>query len=129
MSEAFLMGQGGGGVKNPVKSISYTGAYANATYFTEAGCRTGFNENGDVFIAIQGGTHTSYENIMFSPLSLPTGITMLTLQTYTNAANPTGTYYACILTGVTQPININIDFASINSTYDWAIANVTVTLA
>lgn len=129
MGTAFLMGQGGGGVTNPVKSISYTGTYATATYFTEHGCRTGFNENGDVFITIQGGTSTTYENILFSPLSLPDGIIMLTPQSYTHASNPAGTYYTCVLAGVTKPININIDFASRDSTYDYVKANVTVTLA
>ena len=117
------------GIPNLCGALTFTGTYASATYFTELGCRMGCNSSGEVFLIVQGGTGSAYENVIFALTSAPGEITMAQTPLYTNASNATGVHYGCVLTGVTQKINIAINFDTINSSYDYVRANLTVTYA
>ena len=107
--------------------LSFTGTYANATYFTESGCSLDVEkESGRAFLTIQGGTSSGYENILFSLASAPDGVKMLTTQQYTHASNNVGNYYTCVLTGVDRRINVFVDLNAVNATYDSVTASITV---
>lgn len=110
-------------------SLTFGGSYASATYFTESGCRMGFNTNGEVIVVIQGGTSTSYENVIFTLASAPSGITLETGGTTFDTGDPAGNYFVGILKGVTKKINVSVNFAAVNATYDWVEARLTVTYA
>lgn len=124
MAKAFLMNQTG--VFNPVNSITYTGTYATSTYFTQAGCRTGFNENGELFITIQGGTSASYENVQFAAGTLGSGIALVGQGSFSYASQTVQQYYTAIFSGVTKRVDISINFSAINATLDYVTATVSI---
>lgn len=117
------------GILNLCGTLTFTGTYASPTYFTESGCRMGCNSSGEVFLIVQGGTGSAYENVIFNLAAAPSGITMAQTPLYTNASNPIGVHYGCVLIGVTAKINIAVNFDTINSSYDYVRANLTVTYA
>jgi hypothetical protein len=133
MGNAFLMNQSSNptseGITELIGSLSYSGTYANSTYYRVADCRMGFNTSGEVFITIRGGTSTSYENVYFTLVSIPigSGITLVGQGSYRYASETAGQYYTAILAGVTQKINVAINFSTRNGTYDWVRADMTVT--
>lgn len=117
------------GIPNLCGTLSFTGTYASPTYFTESGCRMGCNSNGEVFLIVQGGTGSAYENVIFNLAAAPAGIAIAQTPLYTNASNTVGVHYGCVLTGVSAKIDIAVNFDSINSSYDYVRANLTVTYA
>jgi hypothetical protein len=117
------------GIPNLCGTLTFTGTYASAPYFTESGSRMGCNDRGDVFLIVQGGTSASYENVVFVLTSAPAEISLEQTPVYTHASNSAGVHYGCVLTGVTQKINIAVNLDTINSSYDYVRANLTVTYA
>lgn len=116
------------GAPNLCGDLTFGGTYASATYFTEAGCSMGYNDKGEVFVIIQGGTSSSYENIVFYLGSAPQGVTLASTSPYGGVnGTPLQTHYGCKLQGVAQKVNIAINFDSVNSSYDYVRANMTVT--
>ena len=82
-----------------------------------------------MFVVIQGGNSTGYENVIFNLNSAPEGIALAQTPLYTHASNAVGVHYGCVLTGVTQPIDIVVNFDNVDATYDYVRANLTVTYA
>ncbi len=116
-------------ISNLAGTLSFSGTYASSTYYNESGCRMGCNNNNEVFLIIQGGTSTAYENVIFTLSTAPEGIALAQTPSYTHASNPVGVHYGCVLTGVTKKIDIAVNFDNINSSYDYVRANLTVTYA
>lgn len=111
-------------------TLSFSGTYATATYYTAAGCSIGCNSAGEVFVIVRGGTSTSYENIIFALASAPSGVTLKqSTATYTHASNNTQNHFGCVLAGVAQKVNVAIALDVINATYDSVRAYMTVTNA
>ena len=110
-------------------TLTFSGSYANSTYFTEAGCSLAIDkQKGMAFITVQSGTNTSYENIVFSGSHvLPTGVTALASEPYGYSHNTTKLYYTKILTGITGKINVAVALNS--TTTNSIIATLTVTYA
>jgi len=116
------------GPPNLCGTLTFSGPYASATYFTEAGCSMGYNDKGEVFVIVQGGTSNAYENIMFYLGSAPQGVTLASTSPYGGVnGTPLQTHYGCKLQGVAQKVNIDINFDTVNSSYDYVRANMTVT--
>lgn len=112
-------------------TLTFSGTYATSTYYTAAGCYlTVDKDTGRAFVTIQGGTSTTYENIVFTSSSLPSGVTL-----YAPPAAAHGTagsaqqYYTCMLTGITGKINVAVAMGSRNSSYDYVQCALTVTYA
>lgn len=112
-----------------VGTLTITGTYASSTYYTAAECRMGCNKNGDLFITIQGGTSASYENVYFTSVSVPSGVSFVGQPNYQYTSGAVGQYYTAIFTGVTAKVNVSINLSAVNSTYDYVQADVTITLA
>lgn len=110
-------------------TLTFSGTYATSTYFTQAGCYMASTANGQVIVVIQSGTSASYENVLFTIASQPASIGILTNTATPYASNATQQYFCCILTNVTQKINVAVDFNTINATYDYVNANLTITYA
>ena len=112
-------------------TLTFSGSYSSATYYTEAGCSLAVDkQKGMAFVTIQGGTSSSYENIYFTGHTLPTGVTALTTQDYGGSTSgSTQRYYTQVLTGITGKINVAVDFSSRSSSYDYIQAALTVTYA
>ena len=109
-------------------TLTFSGSYANSTYYTQAGCSLGVDKTlGYAYVTIQGGTSTSYENVYFTAASLPSGVSLLAYQQYSGASGTTKTYYTCVLTGITGKINVSVNLNSTNSSYDYVQAALTVT--
>ncbi len=110
-------------------TLSFSGTYATSTYFTQADCTWACNSNGEIILIIRGGTSTAYENIIFTLVSAPTGVAIKTGSSSWDTSNPTQQYYGCVLTGVTQKVNIAVNLSAVNSTYDYVQCALTVTAA
>lgn len=111
-------------------NLTFSGTYANSTYFTEAGCSLGVDKSlGYAYVTIQGGTSTSYENVYFTAASLPSRVSLLTYQQNFGTGGTASTHYTCVLTGITGKINVVVDFNNRNGTYDYVQAALTVTYA
>lgn len=126
-----------GAVKEPwAGELTFSGSYASSTYYTEAGCSLAVDENkGMAFVTIQSGTSSSYENIYFTAVSLPDGVTMLTPPGGTTGAGfgtggATQSYFTAVLTGITGKINVAVNLSTLASTsYDAVRCDLTVTYA
>lgn len=116
---------------NWANSLTFSGSYASATYYTEAGCSLVVDRfSRRAFLTIQSGTATGYENIYFnsSYMTLPSGVTFLPTQTYGGPTSGSAqTYFTAIFTGITGPINVTVDLAYINSSYDYVRPTITMT--
>ena len=117
-------------------NLTFSGTYANSTYYTAAGCFLDVNKDtGRAFITIQGGTSTTYENVYFTASSLPSGVTLLTPPGGTNGAGfgTGGTakrYFTAVLTGVTGKINVAVTMSTLsNTSYDAVNCALKVTYA
>jgi hypothetical protein len=117
-------------------NLTFSGTYANATYYTAAGSFLDVNKDtGRAFITIQGGTSTTYENVYFTASSLPSGVTLLTPPGGTNGAGfgTGGTakrYFTAVLTGVTGKINVAVTMSTLsNTSYDAVNCALKVTYA
>lgn len=109
-------------------SIAPTGTYATSTYYnTTYGVKIGYVANGDILLSMQGGTTTSYENLHFTLTSAPTGVTLTASSSSWDTNNPAGQLYVCVLSGIAAQVEIDIEMASYNSTYDYTTCAITVT--
>lgn len=98
-------------------SLTFTGTYANATYFTESGCSLAVDPvKGMAFVTIQGGSSTTYENILFNTVKVPEGVTFLQTQSST-ATGTVGRYYVAAFTGITGKINVVAEITGASGTY------------
>ena len=113
-------------------SLSFTGTYANSTYFTSSGCYIASNiKDNTLLIIIKGGSSLDYENVVFSLASAPSGVGLITSSAagWGAAVVSAGQYYCAILTGVTQKLNISCDFNAIDATNDYVVCAITATSA
>lgn len=129
---ATKIGQIRGGWLEPLvqngDSIEPTGTYATSTYYnTTYGVKIGYVANGDILLSMQGGTTTSYENLHFTLTSAPTGVTLTASSSSWDTSNPAGQLYVCVLSGIAAQVEIDIEMASYNSTYDYTTCAITVT--
>lgn len=112
--------------------LTFSGSYASATYFTEAGCYLAVDkQKGMAFVTIQAANNTSYEHISFGSVNVPSGVQHLQNQTTYNA-NTSGwgsCYYTAAFTGINGKINVDVNFNSINATYDYVEVWLTITYA
>jgi hypothetical protein len=110
-----------------------TGTYATATYYNVSyGVKLGYMADGDILLSMRSGSSTSYEYLYFNLASAPPTLTLTAANSfvatsYTSAAP--GDIYACVLSGVTKPVNIEIAMTVQNATYDWVRCDITVTEA
>lgn len=114
-----------------VGELTFSGSKLNSECYTEAGCSLAADPiRGMVFLTIQSGTSTSYENIYFLNVTVPDGVTFLTTQKY---GGPTGgtaqKYFTAAFTGVTGKVNVNVELSTTNTSYDYVQANVVMTYA
>ena len=116
-------------------SLTFSGDYANSNYYTQAGCYLSVDKDqGLAFVVIQGGTSTAAEKVNFSTsgsskMSLPSGVTYLTTVANTSSNITTQLYYTAAFSGITGKINVNVDFYSIDTSYDYVNAVITMTYA
>ena len=115
------------GMPNLCGTLTVGGTYVNN--INQSGSKMGNNENGDVFLIMQGGTNANFENIAFFLQSAPSGIALATTSTATHAGNTVGCHFGCVLTGVTQKINIYADAYQTNATYDYIAVRLVVSYA
>ena len=116
-------------ILNLLGTLTFSGTYATSTYYTAADCTWACNSKGEIVIIIRGGTSTSYENVIFTLASAPTGVDLKTGSSSWGATNPAQQHYGCVLTGVTAKVNIAINLSAVNSTYDYVQCDLTVTAA
>lgn len=118
------------GVGYFINSLTFSGTYANSTYFTEANCSCFRDAAGRIALVMQGGITASYENLRFT-LNDSTGLGIVldgqSVYNYTSAS--TGQYYVAVLTGIIAPVNISVNLSSISSTYDYVTCEINITLA
>lgn len=116
-------------------SLTFSGTYASATYYTAAGCSLVVDKSsGMAFLTIQGGTSNSYENIYYDSsttyMKLPAGVTFLPTQTYGGGTSgATQRYYTAVFTGITGKINVAVDLGNYNGSYDYVRPTITMTYA
>lgn len=113
--------------------LTISGTYATSTYYTAGGCSLAVDkQKGMAFLTIQGGTTTSYENIYYNAdyITLPDGVTFLTTQKYGGSTSGSSkSYFTAAFTGITGKINVSVDLAYYNSSYDYVRPTITVTYA
>lgn len=113
--------------------LTFSGTYATSTYYTAGGCSLAIDkQKGMAFLTIQGGTTSSYENIYYNAdyITLPDGVTFLPTQTYGGSTSgTTSRYFTAAFTGITGKINVSVDLAYYNSSYDYVRPTITMTYA
>lgn len=117
-------------------TLTFSGTYATSTYYTAAGCSLAVDkQKGMAFITVQGGTSSSHENVYFTAVSLPEGVTMLTPPGASTGegfgtGGATKSYFTAVLTGITGKINVAVAMGTLASTsYDAVRCDLTVTYA
>lgn len=117
------------GVTDLVGTLSFSGTYATSVYYTAAGCRMGFNAAlGELYILIQGGTSSSYENIYYVVNSLPSGVSLVAQSPFRySSAAPQLYRYAAVLSGVTGKLDVSCNLNAINATDDYVQCAITAT--
>jgi hypothetical protein len=110
--------------------LSFTGQYANSTYFTIEGCSLVVDkQTGTAFVTVQGANSTSYENIYFNEHTLPEGVEALPMQIPAGNDGEKLKYHTQVLTGIKSKINVLGVMEVINGTDDYAQVSLTVTYA
>lgn len=113
------------GLINPVSSFSITGTYATSTYYDSTKSGYAITPEGDIIIYIKTAS-TAYEHIYYYAGSVASGITLEESISSWDTADPVA-IYACRLKGITSQISITVNLDTINSSYDYVRANLTVT--
>lgn len=110
-------------------SIVPTGTYATSTYYNvDFGVKIGYCPNGDIILAMKGGTSTSYENIVFLLGSAPDGVSIVTTSsTSYDTANSAGGLYCCVIKGLTVPSTIAVEYSERNTSYDYISFKIIIT--
>lgn len=112
------------------EAITPSGSYATSVYYDLAfGVKVGYMNNGDIIIAMQAGSSTSYETNYFNLASAPAGVT-ITEQHTTSSSYVTGSaglIYACIISGLTVPCTLSVAMDAVSSTYDYKQIDLTLT--
>lgn len=118
------------GVEYYITSLTFSGTYATATYFTQADCSCFRDAAGRIALVMKGGTSTSYENLYFTLTdSSGLGVTLAGQSVYSYASASAGQYYVSVLTGITKPVKIAVAMDARNATSDYVTCAITVTLA
>lgn len=117
-----------GGPAALVKSLSFTGAYATSTYFTESTSAVFGATDGRLALIMENGSSTAYENLHFTLASGSLG-TLDGQSTYRYTSGSTGTYYAAILSGISAPVNLTVTMGSVNRSYDYVNCEIMVSAA
>lgn len=111
-------------------SVTPSGTYATSTYYnTTFGVKVGYVQGGNIIIAMQAGTSTSYETLYFNLSSAPAGVTITEAHTTSSSyvTGSAGLVYACIISGLSVSAALAISMNTINSTYDYAQVDITLT--
>lgn len=117
-----------GGPAALVKSLTFTGTYANSTYFTEATSAVFGCQDGRLALIMENGTSTTYENLYFTMATGSKG-TLVGQSTYRYSGAKVGTYYVAILSGITSAVDITVDMSTRNSSYDYVECEIMVSAA
>lgn len=113
-----------------VGDFTISGQHATTTYFTEAGCSLAVDPiRGMAFVTMQSGTNTSYENILFTLVSAPDGVTFLDGPSTHATGGTKQRYFTAALTGVTGKVNVAVELNGLVSGGDYVTAKLTVTYA
>lgn len=112
-------------------TLTFSGTYASSTYYTSGSSFLSVDKDtGRAFVTIRSGTSTSYENIVFSAASLPSGVSLLAPPAANHGTSGTAqSYFTCCLSGITGKINVAVALNTRNRTYDYVQAALTVTYA
>ncbi len=112
------------------ENVLITGTYATSTYYNTAwGCKVGYLPNGNIMLSMMSGTSTSYEYLQFDIAS--SSAVNFTLATHDVASGGqtggnTEMIYACVLEGITEPVEISIIMDTRNATYDYVQCDIDV---
>ena len=118
------------GVEYYITSLTFSGTYATATYFTQADCSCFRDAAGRIALVMKGGTTTTYENLYFTLTdSSGLGVTLAGQSVYNYSSASAGQYHVAVLSGITKPVKLAVAMDSRNSTSDYVTCAITVTLA
>ena len=110
-----------------VNSITTSGTYDSANYHGDYWAA--IDSNGNLLLAVIGGTSSNYESIYFTAASLPSGASLLQQSYYGGTSMTVSMAYVGIFTGLTSDVDIKLDFNAANSSYDYITCAVTITAA
>lgn len=110
-------------VHNPVKSVTVTGTYSQ--YASNYGAA--ITEDGKVVIYTKFTYNTDYEDVCFVDNGMAGDLVYITY--YANSSGSTGYYYFAVFEGVTEDIDVTLDFSSRNSSDDYVTCNISSTTA
>lgn len=110
-------------VHNPVKSVTVTGTYSQ--YASNYGAAV--TEDGKVVIYTKFTYSTDYEDVYFVDSSMAGDLVYITY--YAGSNGSTGYYYFAVFEGVTEDIDVTLDFSSRNSSNDYVTCNISSTTA
>ena len=113
-------------IHNPVNSVTVTGTYSS--YASNYGAAV--TEDGKVVIYTKFTYSTEYEDVDFETRSSNPMVGDLVYRTYyRHANNRTGYYYFAVFDGITEDIDVTLNFPSRGSRYDYVICYVSSTTA
>lgn len=113
---------GGGSIVN---SITTSGTYDDAEH--HGNIFGAIDQSGNLLLMVEGGTTSSYENIIFSTTSVPDGVALANYSFPNYTSNQVSRAHIAVFSGVTGSVNLALDFNSRNSTYDRVTCAVTMT--
>ena len=111
-------------IHNPVNSVTVTGTYSS--YASNYGAAV--TEDGKVVIYTKFTYSTEYEDVDFETRSPMVG-DLVYRTYYRHANNRTGYYYFAVFDGITEDIDVTLNFSSRGSRYDYVTCYVSSTTA
>lgn len=124
-NEGYEAGYNDGKPNAVVNSITTTGSYDSATY--HADYWAAIDANGHLLVCVCGGTSTAYEAINLEAGTVPSGVTLIAEPSTTDTSGTSGAVYACVFSGITNSVNLTLDFNAVNSSNDYVTCAVTIT--
>lgn len=109
-------------------SIVPTGSYATSNYYnTTYGVKIGYMSTGDILFSMQGGTTSSYEKLNFVPATIPSGVTLNSINVAASyTSGQPGLMYACVISGVTSLATLTVAMDYVSSTYDYTTVSISI---
>lgn len=107
-----------------VEGITVSGNYSGTSY--QQGYWAAIDAEGNLLLVVKGGTDSGYENVAFTASSVPNGVSLAN-QTKYSTSNATGGLYAALFTGITNNVEIDLNFNARNSSADTVTCAVTIT--
>jgi len=87
------------------------------------------DDNGNLLLVVEGGTSTNYESIYFVAKSVPDGVTLVNQSYYSGTGMTASKAYVAVFSGVSQDVDIALDFSGVSSDNDYVTTDVTITYA